>query len=149
MFTYTVCQAAKLRVSGLKKEVDCYHIHFIFKATLYFNVLQLWILILFHFVIMNFVYSCISSPVQLAFYEQLKFCVTSIYIILSKILFKTHFLHKLFMQARFNLINSLIFEICVLGPILYQFNYISHSVVSFPLPTIYQGSLGHTFFPLY
>lgn len=107
VYLYSFLPSSQIKSIRLKNEVYCYHPHFIFKATLYFNVLQLWILILFHFVIMNFVLSCISSNlscisslVQLAFYEQLKFYTTSIYIILSKILFKTHFLHKLFMQAQ-------------------------------------------------
>lgn len=60
--------------------------------------------------------------------------IPSIYIILSKFLFKMHFLQDLSIGAQVQPFELLIFEICVLLPILYWLDLTFQLVVQFSLP---------------
>ena len=144
MFIYTVfCQAAKLRVSGLKHEAYCSNLHYI----LMFSALDpnTFSLCNYEFCLFFLVFLYLSNLLSRNNWNSTLLQFTSFYL---KFCLKCIFSINYLCRRRFNLLNSLIFAICVLGPILYQFNSISLSVVYFPLPTIYQGSLEHTF-PLY
>lgn len=68
-----------------------------------------------------------------------------IYIISSDILLKCIFSMNYLRGPRFNLLNSLIFEIGVFGSVVYCLNSASQSVVQFPVSTIHEGSPEHTF----